>query len=137
MWRIAWLGAKGVRWGAGPGSGPGTKLQQTERGNTDWAGAKGLKPPEKEHKLVRGQLGLAQGGKMTRTGRVRVKESALTPFLGNSTRFVDQAQSCSRRKRNRERQGGLVGAKGLQPGRTHSEQLGLGRAPQKQGWCGG
>ena len=71
-------------------------------------------------------------------------ESALTPFLGISTRCVDQAQSCSRRKRgrvredslgwregakgwtrNRERQRGLVGAKGLQPGRTHSEQLGL------------
>ena len=29
---------------------------------------------------------------------------------------------------------GSDGAKGLQPGRTHSEQLGLGRAPRKQGW---
>ena len=27
---VAWLGANGVRWGAEPGSGPGTKLQQTE-----------------------------------------------------------------------------------------------------------
>ena len=27
---VAWLGVNGVRWGAEPGSGPGTKLQQTE-----------------------------------------------------------------------------------------------------------
>ena len=27
---VAWLGANGVRWGAQQGSGPGTKLQQTE-----------------------------------------------------------------------------------------------------------
>ena len=39
--------------------------------------------------------------------------------------------------RNRQRQRGLVGAKGLQPGRTHSELLGSGRGPRKQGWCGG
>ena len=32
-------------------------------------------------------------------------ESALTPFLGISTRCVDQAQSCSRRKRGRVREG--------------------------------
>ena len=85
-------------------------------------------------------------------------ESALTPFLGISTRCVDQAQSCSRRKRgrvredslgwregakgwarNRERQRGLVGAKALQPGRTHSEQLGLTKKTSKTGlvaWLG-
>ena len=49
--RTAWLGAMGVRWGAGPGSGqvgdlhklrgPGTKLQQG-CARTAWVGAKGL-----------------------------------------------------------------------------------------------
>ena len=78
MWRIAWLGAKGVRWGAGPGSGSGTKLQQTEARQYRLGWREGAKAresaPEKGHKLVRGQLGLAQGGKMIRTGGVRVKE---------------------------------------------------------------
>ena len=56
---ITWLGANGVRWGAQPGSGPGTKLQQTEARQE----CEGLKPeesPETGHKLVRGQLGLVR-----------------------------------------------------------------------------
>ena len=80
-------------------------------------------------------------------------ESALTPFLGTSTRCVDQAQSCSRRKRGRVREDslglreGAMGGWALQAqtkaarseawlvrrgsshGRTHSEQLGLGTGP--------
>ena len=51
---VAWLGANGVRWGAEPGSGPGTQLQQTEaRGRTDWVGAKGLKPEEEPRNRTR------------------------------------------------------------------------------------
>ena len=72
MWRIAWLGAKGVRWGAGSGSGPGTNLQQTEarQDRLGWCeGAKARESAPKGHKLVCGQLGLAQGGNMTRTGQ--------------------------------------------------------------------
>ena len=59
--------------GAGPGSGPGTKLQQTAARQDRLGWCEGAKAREstgnRTHKPVRGQLGLAQGGKMTRTGQ--------------------------------------------------------------------
>ena len=57
----------------GQGQDQAQSCSKKKRGRTDWVGAKGLKPegerPETGHKLVCGQLGLVQGGKMTRTGQ--------------------------------------------------------------------
>ena len=54
-------------------------------------------------------------------------ESALTPFLGISTRCVDQAQSCSRRKRGRVREGQRDG-----PGTEKGSEAWLARRGSSQ-----
>ena len=124
MWRIAWLGAKGVRWGAGPGSGPGTKLQQTAG-----LGAKGLKPetPKQDTKWCAAKLVRPQNqGSPSRPGP-GARASTKTSQAGSDKRARQQGQGQGRPGQGQGQPRASIRAPG--PGRVR----GTARARQGQG----
>ena len=153
VWRTAWLGAKGVRWGAGPGSGQVGdlhKVQQAQscskrkRGRTAWVERPGSRAGVDINwcadslawrKGVSGKTGTGQG-QGHRRGRPRPKTRA---------REAGQGQGQGRGRAPEPGQGAGQGpgphtrARSQGPGQGQDQGQGQGRKPTKKGngpWSG-